>query len=88
MDKKIKKLYAVFFGGKIRKENLIEDHQIVFIVASTDEEARSLAKEKWDASDIHIDGTQILNSVDGYNIKLEKTNSLKDDFVINNKYSK
>lgn len=80
-------LYAVLLGGKIRENHLMEDHHLVFVVAENEEEARKLAKKKWDAEDIHVDGTQKLNTVDGYQIKLEKTSKKDDDLQVNPEYS-
>jgi len=80
-------LYAVLLGGKIRENHLMEDHHLVFVVAESEEEARNLSKNKWDAEDIHIDGTQKLNIVDGYQITLEKTSKEDDDFQVNPEYS-
>ncbi len=80
-------LYAVLLGGKIRENHLMEDHHLVFVVAENEEEARKSAKKKWDAEDIHVDGTQKLNTVDGYQIKLEKTSKKDDDLQVNPKYS-
>jgi len=80
-------LYAVLLGGKIRENHLMEDHHLVFVVAENEKEARKLSKTKWDAVDIHVDGTQKLNSVDGYQINLEKTNNEDDDSQVNPKYS-
>lgn len=83
-----KNLYAVLLGGKIRKKNLMEDHHLVFVVAENDVEARQLAKNKWDAEEVHVDGTQIINRVDGYQVKLQKTDDPEDDFKLNTTYSK
>ena len=80
-------LYAVLLGGKIRENNLMEDHHLVFVVAENEQEARKLSKTKWDAEDIHVDGSQKLNIVDGYQINLEKTNKEDDDFQVNPEYS-
>lgn len=80
-------LYAVLLGGKIRKNHLMEDHHLVFVVASNENEARKLAKLKWDVEEIHVDGTQLIKSVDGYNIILNKTEDQDDDFSINPNYS-
>ena len=81
-------LYAVLLGGKIRKNHLMEDHHLVFVVAENEIEARKLSKRKWDAEDIHVDGTQIINAVDGYQISLQKIDKKDDDFQINPTYSK
>ncbi|MRT93583.1 DUF1543 domain-containing protein [Ancylomarina sp. 16SWW S1-10-2] len=80
-------LYAVLLGGKIRENNLMEDHHLVFVVAENEKEARKLSKTKWDAVEIHVDGTQKISSVDGYQINLEKTNKEDDDSLVNPKYS-
>jgi hypothetical protein len=83
-----KNLYAVLLGGKIRKNYLMEDHYLVFVVAENEIEARKLSKRKWDAEDIHVDGTQKINAVDGYQINLQKIDKQDDDFQINPAYSK
>lgn len=85
----MEKLYAVLLGGKIREESLMEDHQLVFVVASDEKKARSLAKLKWpEAESIHVDGTQHIKQVDGYQINLEKSNNAGDKLEIDNQYSK
>ena len=65
----------------------MEDHHLVFVVAEDEIEARKHAKRKWNAEEIHIDGTQRLDIIDGYKIILEKTD-LQDNTQVNNKYSK
>ena len=47
-------LYAVLLGGKIRKNHLMEDHHLVFVVAENEIEARKLSKKKWNAEDIKL----------------------------------
>lgn len=85
----MEKLYAVLLGGKIREENLMEDHQLVFVVAKDEKEARRLAKLKWpEADSIHVDGTQVINQVDGFQISLEKSADKGDLSLTNNDYSK
>ena len=84
---KNKNLYAILLGGKIRKNNLMEDHHLVFVIAKNETEARKISKKKWNANDIHVDGTQKLNVVDGYKINLIKTNEQNNNFDINSKYS-
>jgi len=82
------KLYAVLLGGKIRKENLMEDHQLVFVVASDELQARKLAKKKWpNAESIHVDGTQALEQIDGYQVILKKEQGSADIFLTDNEYS-
>ncbi len=80
-------LYAVLLGGKIRKNHLMEDHHLVFVVAENETEARKLSKKKWNAEDIHVDGTQKIIKVDGYKLILQKTDEQDDDLLINPEYS-
>ncbi|HAG14981.1 MAG TPA: hypothetical protein DCG69_00450 [Bacteroidales bacterium] len=85
----MKALYAVLLGGKIRENNLMEDHQLVFVVADNELDARKLAKLKWpEATSIHVDGTQILTSIDGYQISLTKELDIQDKTIIDNQFSK
>ena len=81
-------LYAVLLGGKIRKNHLMEDHHLVFVIAENEAEARKLSKKKWNAEEIHVDGTQKIKVVDGYKINLQKIDKHDDDFQINPTYSK
>ena len=82
-------LYAILLGGKIRLSNLMEDHQLVFVVASNEKTARDRAKQKWpEAESIHIDGSQKISQIDGYQIILKKSNDSIDKMVIDNEYSK
>ena len=84
----MKNLYAVLLGGKIREENLMEDHQLVFVVAANEKEARKLAKLKWlEAESIHVDGSQCIKQVDGYQIILAKGNNENDLLEIEDQYS-
>ena len=79
----MKNLYAVLLGGKIREENLMEDHQLVFVVAADEKKARALAKLKWtEAESIHVDGTQLIKQVDGYQINLEKSNNTSKSRIV------
>jgi len=80
-------LYAVLLGGKIRENHLMEDHHLVFVVAKNEIEARKLSKKKWNAEDIHVDGTQKIIKVDGYEVILQKTDEHDDDLRINPEYS-
>lgn len=83
-----KHLYAILLGGKLRDNHLMEDHHLVFVVAENEKEARVLAKQKWQAEEVHVDGTQRIDQVDGYKIHLEEGQDKNDDFDINSKYSK
>ena len=85
MSKQI--LYAVLLGGKIRKKHLMEDHHLVFVVAENETEARKRAKKKWNADEIHVDGTQKIIKVDGYKIILQKTEEKDEDIPVNPEYS-
>lgn len=80
-------LYAVLLGGKIRKKTLMEDHHLVFVVAKNEKEARTRAKQKRNAEEIHVDGTQSLETIDGYDIILKKNNNRDNHTKIDNTYS-
>ena len=84
---KKRNLWAVFLGGKIRKNALIEDHELVFVVAQNEIEARKQAKLKWNAEEVHVDGTQCLQVIDGYQICLKKSADEDDSAPVNNQYS-
>jgi len=83
-----KQLYAILLGGKLREHHLMEDHHLVFVVAETEAEARVLAKKKWPAEEVHVDGTQRIDKVDGYSILLQEESEKQDVFEVNSKYSK
>jgi len=82
-----KQLYAVLLGGKLRENHLMEDHHLVFVVAKNEKEARVLAKQKWQAEEIHVDGTQLIEKVDGFKIFLEKEEGEESIFKTNPDYS-
>lgn len=84
---KNKFLYAILLGGKLRSNHLMEDHHLVFVVAGNEKEARKLAKLKWEAEEVHVDGTQRIEKVDGYKISLEEESDQENKFIINSKYS-
>lgn len=84
----MEKLFAVLLGGKIRPNNLMEDHQLVFVVAENEKQARKLAKLKWpEADSIHVDGTQLIEQVDGFMISLKKEDKNGDLSILNNNFS-
>jgi len=82
-----KHLYAVLLGGKLRSNHLMEDHHLVFVIAENEKEARVLAKQKWQAEEVHVDGTQRIDKVDGYKISLEEDLDKGDELSVNSKYS-
>lgn len=82
-----KHLYAILLGGKLRADHLMEDHHLVFVVAENEPEARKLAKQKWQAEEVHVDGSQRIDQVDGYQIKLDKQDSDTSELSTNSKYS-
>ncbi len=82
-----KHLYAILLGGKLRTNHLMEDHHLVFVVAESEIEARTLAKKKWDAEEVHVDGTQRIEQVDGFKITLEKQDGNSSELSTNSKYS-
>jgi len=83
-----KNLYAVLLGGKLRQNHLMEDHHLVFVVAEDEKSARIQAKQKWQAQEIHVDGTQKIEQVDGYKIKLETGDSEETILETNPNYFK
>lgn len=81
----MKKLYAAYLGWRF-ENNFIEDHEIVFVVASDKDEAKQKAKEKSKIkNDIHCDGIIEIENVDGYALVLEKEGNEK--IVYDNTYS-
>ncbi|MCX6825146.1 MAG: DUF1543 domain-containing protein [candidate division SR1 bacterium] len=65
-----KTLFAVYLGGK-HHNGLLEDHDLIFVVATSKEEAKKLALKKTKIKDgLHADGAIAIHSVDGYSIKL------------------
>jgi hypothetical protein len=83
-----KNLYAVLLGGKLRENHLMEDHHLVFVVAENEKDARTKAKKKWqDAETVHVDGTQLIEKVDGYQVVLERSESDESSFIIDPDYS-
>ncbi|NPD44404.1 DUF1543 domain-containing protein [Lentimicrobium sp. S6] len=82
-----KHLYAILLGGKLRANHLMEDHNLVFVIAENEPKARKLAKHKWQAEEVHVDGTQRIDQVDGFKIKLEKQEGETSKLSTNSKYS-
>lgn len=71
------KLYIVFLGGNLPPKRFGEDHEIVTVVANSQEEAKKRAKSKWTGyGKAHIDGIMQVDIVDGYKVKLEQTAEL------------
>jgi len=66
-------LYAVALGGNQTGSRLGEDHEVVFVVAGDEAEARAKAKTKWSGrttAGLHIDSLAAVDVVDGFRIKL------------------
>lgn len=65
----MKQLYQFYIGGNAGRSN-IEVHDIQFVVCETYEEAIPTLKSLWfgDADKIHIDGWQVINWADGYDV--------------------
>lgn len=69
---KTAKLYVVYLGGDPQPGRLSEDHEVVTVVASNVKEARRAARAKWRGSSTgHVDAVQVLDVVDGFEIRLE-----------------
>ena len=67
----MQKLYSILLGQN-NKKDFLEKHQLVYVVAQNEKEAKILAKKKWKISNIHIDNIKVINNVDGYKINLKK----------------
>lgn len=66
-------LYAAYLGGPAAAGRMGEDHEVVFVVAATPEEAEALAEAKWSgAGRGHVDAVQRLDTVDGYDISVTR----------------
>jgi len=75
-------LYAALLGGPVAAGRMGEDHEIVFIVASTPEEAKSRARAKWTgAGRGHVDAVQRIDAVDGHRIHVAPDGDMPGDHV-------
>jgi hypothetical protein len=64
-------LFAAFLGGPIAGGRMGEDHEVVFVVASSADEAKRLAKGKWGGEGrAHVDAVQRIDAVDGHEISV------------------
>ena len=66
-------LFAAVLGGNQTGSRLGEDHEVVFVVAEDEPEARAKAKTKWageSPAGLHVDSIGKLDLVDGYRITL------------------
>ncbi len=80
-----KSLFAVYLGGRYG-DNFIEDHEIIFVVASDTDEAKKFAKAKSKIKiDIHCDGIIEILNVDGYRIDISE--GWKESIVYDNNHS-
>ncbi len=83
------KLFAVYFGWKNEKEDFIESHDIVFVVAKSEQDAKEKAKEKTVLKyGLHIDGIINISIVDWYDIVLAKSLINNDKLKVNSNYQK
>ena len=74
MDKNELYLFLVVLGGRIPKAN-IEVHDVRWVIGSTIEDTFDDLKNSWFGSidKLHIDSFKKINSVDGYKVKLKKS---------------
>lgn len=84
----MRKLYAVLLGGKIDEKSFMEDHKVVYVVALDELDARAKAKLKRQLPDVHVDWTELLDSVDWYKISLNESEENWTKTTINPEYSK
>lgn len=67
------KLYEVYLGGEPEAGSIVEPHELVWVVALNEKQAKQKAKLKWlGHGKVHIDGIKQLNTIDGYTINLIK----------------
>ena len=71
-------LYLVFLGGRIPKAN-IELHDVRWVIGSKIEDTFDDLRKGWFGSidGLHIDSYKKIYSVDGYKIKLKKSQNKK-----------
>lgn len=87
-ESNVKKLFAVYLGGRADRCN-IELHDVVFVVGSSIEETYPLLAKKWfgNLQGFHIDSYVELQNIDGYKIELSQDpsagESLKKLYFIN-----
>ena len=76
----MKKLYMFYLGGNAGRSN-IEVHDVQFAVCSHFEEAVPALKESWfgDKDKVHIDGYQIIDWADGFDVYVSETPPSGDD---------
>jgi hypothetical protein len=68
------KLFVVYLGGDPTPGRLSEDHEVVVVVAWDLAGARRMARAKWGGSSRpHIDAVRTIGVVDGYRVRLERT---------------
>jgi hypothetical protein len=64
-------LFAAYLGGPPGEGRMGEDHEVVFVVADTPQDAKTRAKMKWTGMGRgHVDAVQRLQMVDGYEVDL------------------
>lgn len=65
------KLLIFYLGGNIENCN-VEMHDVVFMVAKTDEEASKKIKSKWCGTEksLHVDSWFVAENIDGFHIKI------------------
>lgn len=75
------KIYAVYLGGQYPDGRFGEEHQTVFVAATSKSEAKTLSRLKWvgNPDSVHVDSILELDVVDGFKIVLEPTR--QDDHV-------
>jgi Domain of Unknown Function (DUF1543) len=75
-------LYAVLLGGPVAEGRMGEDHEVVFVVADSPPEARTLAKAKWTGVGRgHVDAVQRIEAVDGCSVTVTPTAGLTGDRI-------
>ncbi len=69
------KLYYVYIG-RTSVDRLIEDHEVLFVVAENSFDVKQIAKGKTKLKiDAHVDIMAQIINVDGYDVSLKKSDS-------------
>ena len=74
MDNNEPNLYLVVIGGRIPKAN-VEVHDVRWVIGSKIEDTYNVLRKDWfgDVDGLHIDSYKKIYSVDGYKIKIKKS---------------
>jgi hypothetical protein len=64
-------LFAAYLGGPVASGRMGEDHEIVFVVAADDVDAKKQAAAKWSGVGRgHVDAVRRIDQIDGQQVLL------------------